>query len=497
MNSNDGISSSWPIAAASQIRVKVLKDGGSGSSYCRLYYNSSSGAIELVTCNEDEVYEQQPIYDDCNTNIEDEPFYKSYLKTSKDNDRTIIDSFHPSDVIGANLSLEYNMNNPNTLFGMKSYASAQYNIYTYPKSSKGIRTSCCHKQYIIDPKCCEDFSNAQRLIKAIQTISGLQNAQRSNPLKCLVILNPYSGGGGESSKSGAKNVYNTIVKPMLEQAGVEHDALVTQHGGHAKERMAKRQKHKSITTTEEDVKKVAKHNSETSLDNINTDTELQDITNYDAIIAMGGDGILFEIFQGIHARSDEQHIMSTMKFGILACGTFNGLVKSILHWSNEANYNHVESMMHICKGETFTLDVAKYNVLSKSSSSDSGAPIIKQSYTSFLSFAWGLIADCDFESECIRWVGHLRSDIWAVYRGVLFRRQYRAKFSYLPPENAPKNKDVVMPKLGQPLPEGWKTFDDDDFLVFWVCNTSHAAHNMFTCPVAKMNDGLFHVLIVR
>jgi len=496
MSKDDSISSCWPIAAASQIRVKILKDGGSGS-YCRLFYNQSSGAIELVTCNEDEVYEQQPIYDDCNTNIENEPFYKSYIATLKDNERTVIDAFHPSDVIGANLSLEYNMNNPNTLFGMKSYASAQYNIYTYPKSKKGIRSSCCHKQYVIDPKCCEDFGNAQQLIKSIQTLSKLYNAQRSTPLKCLVILNPYSGGGGESSKTGAKHVYNTIVKPMLEQAGVEHDALVTRHGGHANERMAERKNQKSNTTKEEE--KVV-NGSATSLDNINTDTELDDITSYDAIIAMGGDGILFEIFQGIHARSDEQHIMSTMKFGILACGTFNGLVKSILHWSNEANYNHVESMMHICKGETFTLDVAKYNVLSKDSTpSDSGAPIIKQSYTSFLSFAWGLIADCDFESECIRWVGHLRSDIWAVYRGVLFRRQYRAKFSYLPPENAPKNKneDIVMPKLGQPLPEGWKTFDDDDFLVFWVCNTSHAAHNMFTCPVAKMNDGLFHVLIVR
>jgi sphingosine kinase len=47
------------------------------------------------------------------------------------------------------------------------------------------------------------------------------------------------------------------------------------------------------------------------------------------------------------------------------------------------------------------------------------------------------------------------------------------------------------------LPTGWNTFDDDEFLVFWVCNTTHAAHNMFTCPVAKMHDGLFHILIVR
>ena len=277
---------------------------------------------------------------------------------------------------------------------------------------------------------------------------------------------------------------------MLEEAGVEHDTLITQRGGHAQERMSKRRSSKTI---EENANSKINTEKDDDADTINTDLECKDITEYDAIIAMGGDGILFEIFQGIHARSDEGQIMSKMKFGILACGTFNGLVKSILHWSQDADYDHMESMLHICKGDTFTLDVAKYQVLSK----DTLQP--RKSYLSFLSFAWGLIADCDFESECLRWLGHLRSDLWAVYRGMICRRQYRARFSYLPPNKAGSGGEgqVVMPKLGKPLPDGWVTFDEEEFLVFWVCNTSHAAHNMFTCPVAKMNDGLFHVLIVR
>ena len=108
-----------------------------------------------------------------------------------------------------------------------------------------------------------------------------------------------------------------------------------------------------------------------------------------------------------------------------------------------------------------------------------------------------------------------------MYRGILCRKRYRGRFTYLPPpatgeggedtttnetdgssrSRRRSNKDdeevVVLPKLGEPLPKGWVTYDCEDFLVFWVCNTSHAAHNMHTCSVANMNDGLFHVLIVR
>jgi len=479
----------WPIAAASRIRVEA---GDDRTSYCRLFYNRSAGTIELVCCNDDNdatlQQQQRTVYDDSDANIDEEPTYQSYLKTAEDDQRNVEDSFRPADVIGANLSLEYK-NNPNsTLNGMQGYASAKINIYSYAKSLKHNKREAHHKYYKLDSRCCEDFTDATLIIQSIKKLSKLCHIKR--PLKCLVILNPFSGGGGESSKTGAKNVYLTIVKPMLEEAGVEHDALVTQRAGHARERMyARKFKEEKVLGDNEgngsiNMRKVA-------IDSITTDSEIKDVADYDAIIAMGGDGILFEIFQGIHARSDEDAIMSTMKFGILACGTYNGLVKSILHWGG-SDYNHIESMFQICKGHTSTLDVATYQVLS--------TPTPK-SYLSFLSFSWGLIADCDFESEVLRWLGPLRTDLWAVYRGILFRRRHRARFSYLPPGktsggSSGEGGDAVMPKLGQPSPEGWVSLEED-FIVFWVCNTSHTGYNIFTCPMAKMNDGLFHVLVVR
>lgn len=504
----------WPVAAASRVRVKVQDD--ISTSFCRLFYNQSSGLIELVPHNDDDFVstpQQRIVYDDSNANIEEEPTYQSYITTANDGDKVVVDSFHPDDVIGAHLSLEYNINNPNTFHGMQSYASAKYNIYSYPKKS-GCRNKnkreANHKQYTLDPKCCEDFADARLLIQTIQKLAqpsiicNSSNVRR--PMNCLVILNPYSGGGGETSKTGAKNIYETMVKPMLDEAGIEHDALVTKHGGHARERMAVRNgKQLDKKNKKSDNNKEEGEADEKGVDdfpnNINADTEMKDISEYDAIIAMGGDGIQFEIFQGIHSRPDEKELMSVMKFGIVPCGTYNGLVKSLLHWSG-AEYDILESIFHICKGYTSTLDVATYQVLSTKATSTTSKHV-NQSYLSFLSFAWGLIADCDFESECLRWLGPLRSDIWAVYRGVLCRRQYRARFSYLPPSSSVKEgkhrgtqEGVLMPELGQPLPDGWESIEDE-FLVFWVCNTSHAAFNMYTCPMAKMNDGLFHVLIVR
>lgn len=225
----------------------------------------------------------------------------------------------------------------------------------------------------------------------------------------------------------------------------------------------------------------------------------------------------------------------------MACGTFNGLVESLMYWSSSSEEgdggwgeserknrgsDHIETMMNICKGRIRTLDVALYHVFPSASTTttvhdknyNGGSSNGSKSYLSFLSFAWGLIADCDYESECLRWLGHARSDVWAVWRGVLCRKKYSAKFSYLPTSSSLSSDESHQERdsseltetllqnmtnindnerMSSTLPSGWITFDDTEFLVFWVCNTTHAAHNIFTCPVAKMNDGLFHILIVK
>ena len=42
---------------------------------------------------------------------------------------------------------------------------------------------------------------------------------------------------------------------------------------------------------------------------------------------------------------------------------------------------------------------------------------------SFLSFAWGVIADCDINSEKLRWIGELRYDLYGAYYWLKYKRQ--------------------------------------------------------------------------
>ena len=80
----------WPTAAASRIRVKVQETAGSTTSgpYCRLFYNNSTGSIDLIPCKDDDnegaQQQQRIIYDDSDANIEEEPTYQSYLETMAD-----------------------------------------------------------------------------------------------------------------------------------------------------------------------------------------------------------------------------------------------------------------------------------------------------------------------------------------------------------------------------------------------------------------------------
>ena len=487
----------WPVGAASRIRIRFTDIDVGGQQFCRLFYNDSNNVIELV-CSDDEIDSgSRRIYDDIDTGVEDEPTYRSYVLTMNNTDRSVVDFFHLDDVIGANLSLDCSFNNSNTFLGMERYSSnANINIYAYPKIrggriDKGGKRCANHKKYTIDSTGIEDFRDVRKIIDAIRNLASLQSPTNKKSIRYLVVLNPFSGGGGVTSKKGSKYTYETMLNPMLEQAGVEHDLLVTGGGGHAQERMSQRSSVDKKDTGYE------RRSNETLqfCENlcINMDTETSDISEYSGIIAMGGDGILFEIMQGIHDRADEKDILNVMKFGIVGCGTCNGLAKSILHWSEvsllsishffapiylhtslimmKENYGQLESIFHICKGNTAPLDVATYQ-LAKSS----------KTYNSFLTFSWGLIADIDLDSECLRFLGSLRQDIWAVYRGILFPKKYRAKFSYLPFQHSNDtsvNETAVFPGIQEALSEEWLTIEDD-FKVFWKQNATIHSPNILT-----------------
>ena len=148
----------------------------------------------------------------------------------------------------------------------------------------------------------------------------------------------------------------------------------------------------------------------------------------------------------------------------------------------QEKHSPIDSAFMIVKGMSSTIDLSRYETKSNS-------------YTSFLTFSWAMIADIDIESECIRWAGFLRMDIWGVVR-LLFLRKYRARFSYIPATEGTRTQKI--PPLSEPIPDSkeWVKFEDD-FILFWASQMTHAGEQMFNAPSCRINDGIFHIMIVR
>lgn len=317
----------------------------------------------------------------------------------------------------------------------------------YPTPNDGSKLGsrrALHRQFQVAPS--EDLAGLSTLIEAIRTISKPGYDPKD---KLLVLVNPYSG-----TKKGTQ-IFNNIVAPMFMEAGMDYDYLTTTSANHAFERMKEQGK----------------------------DSKIPDLSEYDGVVAVGGDGIIHEMFQGIQTRSDYNSILSKMKLGVVGSGTSNGLAKTLAHASKELD-SAIDYAFLVAKGNAEKMDLSLYETSSSK-------------YLSFLTLSWAMVADIDIESEAIRFMGFLRMDIWGVL-SVLRMRRYRAKFSYLPPTDKSNTSVTKCPSIKEPIPcgENWVT-SESDFLLFWASQVTHAAEQTHNSPNSKLNDGVFEVLIVR
>lgn len=106
--------------------------------------------------------------------------------------------------------------------------------------------------------------------------------------KMLVIVNPKSGPGK------AHEIFKQQVANILTEAEIDYDLQITGTPNSGRE---------FVKTC--------------------------DINAYRSIICLGGDGIVFEIINGILDRVDWQKSLPAVKIGIIPCGSGNGLAKTI------------------------------------------------------------------------------------------------------------------------------------------------------------------------
>ena len=97
-----------------------------------------------------------------------------------------------------------------------------------------------------------------------------------------MLINPRSGPGK------ARSIFDKTVAPLLEQSAIRYDVVVTTSRNHARD----------LVCGEEELAK-----------------------RWSDIVIVSGDGLLFEMLQGIFRRGDWKEVIRKIRFGIIAGGS--------------------------------------------------------------------------------------------------------------------------------------------------------------------------------
>ncbi|KAE9595016.1 hypothetical protein Lal_00041110 [Lupinus albus] len=287
------------------------------------------------------------------------------------------------------------------------------------------------------------------------------------PKRLLVFVNPFGG------RKCGKKIFVDQVKPLLEDAQIQVTVQETKHQLHAKE--------------------IAR-----SLD----------ITKYDGIVCVSGDGILVEVVNGLLQREDWDTAIK-MPLGVVPAGTGNGMAKSLLDAVGDPCVV-ANAVLSIIRGHKRPLDVAT----------------ITQGETrcfSILMLAWGLIADVDIESEKYRWMGSARLDFYALCRFINLRQYigcvsfvaapgfeaYGEPTSYCGKSTSKGNnsgpseaESVKLQRLCYQGPEidleklNWRVINGP-FISVWLHNVPWGAEDTMAAPDAKFSDGYLDLIIMK
>lgn len=279
-----------------------------------------------------------------------------------------------------------------------------------------------------------------RRLPLVKDEAGLYQAPP--PRHVLVYINPF--GGQRLSPS----IWTETTRPMLDEAGVTYDLLMTERANHAKE-----------------------------------DVSTKDLSNVDAILIISGDGLIFEIVNGLASRENGDDILRRMPIAPIPGGTGNGLIKSILHECNE-EYSPLCATFVAIKGVPSPLDMSTVTTP-------------HENHRAFLILGWGLISDIDILSENMRWLGEFRYDIAAVSR-IIQKKYYAGKLSMLLKSTLESGETPLIPDINSPIAEdsGW-TVIEGDFIFVWILQTSHCSASIYSAPGASLDDGVFTIIVGR
>lgn len=225
--------------------------------------------------------------------------------------------------------------------------------------------------------------------------------------KMVMIVNPHGG-----LRKGRRLLEK--VQPVFDTAGVTLEIHETQWAGHARE-LAR---------------------------------EL-DLTGLDGFCAIGGDGTLHELMNGMLERNREDRV----PIGMIAGGSGNSFMATV------ELLDPIDAANAICSSPPRSIDVARVETAQGNS------------YICNI-IGWGLVTDIGGRAEQYRWTGTSRYTIATVIE-VLIGRNRTARLVI-------DGEEISGP-----------------FSFILACNTQHTGKGMRMAPKADLSDGLIDLVIVR
>jgi len=245
------------------------------------------------------------------------------------------------------------------------------------------------------------------------------------------------------------------------------------------------------------------------------------VAAYKGIVIVSGDGLVYEVVQGLMGRRDWPRCARHLPLGVIPGGSGNGMAKS-LTFASGLPHSVCAAAVVVAKMKTVPLDVSVVDLFKSKD-----AP--PERVYSVLSLEWGMIADVDIGSEAMRWAGSARFMVQFL-KNLANPRKYGARLSFLPAGGAPADKlptsssspglqaprnywdlhpelvdsadadppacHLVPPDASTEPGKEWVTIEDR-FTNMWNCNVAWMAEDAHVAPHSQPGDGWLQLQYIR
>ncbi|XP_060109051.1 sphingosine kinase 1 [Heteronotia binoei] len=324
----------------------------------------------------------------------------------------------------------------------------------------------------------ETWARAVRELSAprVPKLQGAIYGHLSRPCQVMVLLNPQSGSGQ------ALHLFRTQVQPMLTEANIAFSMFITEKHNHAWELVRE-----------------------------------ENLSRWDALVTMAGDGLLYEVINGLMERPDWATACQK-PLCILPAGSGNAIAASLNYYATKSCLFKEELLVSctyfLCKGLHAPSDLVSLRTAS-------GRRLF-----SFLSFSWGFVSDVDITSERYRRLGSARFTLGTLQL-LTTLHVYKGRLSYLPaeepnsassqgeqsgrsaqyakqtfcngqsvsarPQQGSVLEDSLLVPFDQPVPKEWVVVPEEEFVSIVCIYQSHLGADLILAPSAKLYDDAIHI----